>query len=139
MVGVEDRVAAPVEPDRELLRVGFLPAIGRACLGLVQTPGTGSGLAVGPLVLLRFGEPRWIGDCWSWSIEGGLLARRPMGRLLLGWRRGQLVSAVVGYAPRLPVWLYRLTQLPFHHWVTRRALRLLAEGGQGRRISFPVV
>lgn len=124
VVGVEDLVTAPLEPDRERLRVGFLPAIGRACLGLVQVRGTG--LAVGPLVLLRFGEPRWIGDCWSWSIEGGLLARRPIGRLLLGWRGGHLVSAVVGYAPRLPVWLYRVTQLPFHHWVTRRALRLLA-------------
>jgi len=121
----------PVEIARERLRDGFLPALSRACLGLVQARATA--LAVGPLVLLRFGEPRWIGDCWSWSIEGGLLARRPIGRLLLGWRGGQLVSAVVGYAPRLPVWLYRLTQLPLHHLVTRRALRLLAGGGQEPR------
>lgn len=124
MVGAEESVPAPAEPPRERLRDGFLPAISRACAGLVRA--RGSALVIGPLVVLRFGEPRWIGDCWSWSIEGGLLARRPTGRLLLGWRSGRLVSAVVGYAPRLPVWLYRLTQLPFHHWVTRRALRLLA-------------
>lgn len=124
MVGAEDMVPAPLEPEPERLRDRFLPAISQACFGLVRA--RGAALLLGPLVLLRFGEPRWIGDCWSWSIEGGLLARRPIGRLLLGWRGGHLVGAVVGYSPRLPLRLYRLTQLPLHHWVTRRALRLLA-------------
>lgn len=124
MVGTEDSITAPREPPPSLVRDRYLAEISRACLGLVGVRETA--LVLGPLVLLRFGSPRWIGDCWSWSIEGGLLARRNTGRLLAGWRDGRLVSAVVGYSPLLPQWLYRVTQLPFHHWVTRRALRRLA-------------
>ena len=124
MVGTEDSIPALSEPPPELVRDGYLREISRACLGLVGL--RGGALVFGPLVLLQFGEPRWIGECWSWSIEGGLLARRGTGRLLAGWRDGRLLSAVVGYSPRLPLWLYRLTQLPFHRWVTRRALKRLA-------------
>ena len=126
MVGTEDSIVAPAEPSPELLRDRYLRAVSAACFGVVGVRGLA--FVLGPLTLLRFGEPRWIGECWSWSIEGGLLARRPTGRLLVGWREGRLLSAVVGYSPLLPGWLYRLTQMRFHHWVTRRALRSLAAG-----------
>lgn len=129
MVGTEDWVPAPVEPDAGKLRDLGVAAISRAVFGLIAARGLE--LRLGPLTVFRFGEPRRVGDCWAWPIEGGLAVGRPGGRLLLAWRRGHLVSVVAGYTPRVPEWLYRLAQLPVHHWVTRRALRWLATAARG--------
>ena len=126
VIGLEVAIRCAVAPAPEQLRDGHLRAISRACFGLVGV--RGGALVLGPLVLLRFGEPHWIFECWSWSIAGGLLARRPGGRLLLGWREERLTSAVVGFSSILGDRFYRLLMEPIHRSVTLRALRILCRG-----------
>jgi hypothetical protein len=116
----ECRVGAPVEPPRERLRDAFFADVGRLTFGTIH--GERWRLCLGPLTLLAFGEPAFDGWAWSWPITGGLLARRPGGTLSYGWRDGELIAAVDGYLPRLPAFLYRLTQVPVHQVVTRRFL-----------------
>jgi hypothetical protein len=116
-------VPAPVRPAPERLRDGFFAEIGRLTLGLVR--GERWRLRLGPLTLLAFGEPAFDGAGWTWPIAGGLLARGPAGTLRYEWRDGALAAMVDGYLPRLPRWLYAVTQLPVHRWVTRRFLLAL--------------
>jgi hypothetical protein len=119
-VHLEDSVAAPVEPDHLRLRDGFFDEITRLSGGLVR--GEPWQLRVGPVPLVRFGEPRAVAGGWSWPITGGLLAGRPAGTLAYTWRDGRLWGTLDGYQPRLPRTLYRLTQLPMHSPVTRLVL-----------------
>jgi hypothetical protein len=76
-------------------------------------------LALGPLTLLRFGDPQPDGHGWSWPIEGGLLAAAPGGHLRVRWDDGILAVSVEGYRPLLPEGLYRALQVPVHHLTTR--------------------
>jgi hypothetical protein len=87
-----------------------------------------------PPALLTFREPRLTVDggrvrC-SYSIAGGLLARRPGGTVSLGQSSGEhpeLSVAVEGFFPRLGL-LHGLLQRRFHVLVSRRFFRrLLAE------------
>jgi hypothetical protein len=116
----ESRVCAPVEPGPGRLRDAFFADIGWLTLGTMR--GERWRLCLGPLTLLAFGDPKYDGRAWTWPITGGLLARRPGGTLRYGWCDGELVSVVDGYQPRLPAFLYRLTQVPVHRVLTRRFL-----------------
>jgi hypothetical protein len=116
-VRVTDSVVAPKEPDRPALRDRFFADAGRWSLGLVR--GRRWRLSIGPLDVLRFGEPQARPAGWSWPIEGGLLARAPGGTLTIEWSAGRLSAHVDGYRPLLPDFVYRLLQLPFHHLTTR--------------------
>jgi hypothetical protein len=119
-VHLEDSVAAPVEPDLARLRDGFFDEITRLSGGLIH--GERWQLRVGPVPLVRFGEPRAVQGGWSWPITGGLLVGRPAGTLAYTWRDGKLRGTLDGYQPRLPRAPYRLTQLPLHNPVTRLVL-----------------
>src|SRR2546430_6275232 len=104
-VHAEDRVRAPADPGSEPLRDAFFRDIRPLTLGLVR--GERWRLRLGPVTLLRFGEPVRADGAWSWPITGGLLARRPGGRLTYGWRAGELTGGVDGYVPRLPPAIHR--------------------------------
>ena len=141
IVHARNRVAAPIQPDRQRLRDEFFGAIGCLTLGLVR--GERWRLALGPLTLIRFGPPSYVDGTWSWPIGGGLLTRGPGGRLSYGWRDGELIGAVDGYRPLLPGPLHRLLQAPVHHVITRLFLLRLrgplpragVAAGSGRRLT----
>ncbi len=118
-VHLETRVSAPARPDPARLRELFRLLLRRTPGAIRWEPWR---LRLGPLILLRFGEPVPTGEGWRWPIEGGLLARRPGGRVEVGWRDGSLVCVVDGYRPRLPQPLYALGQRPVHDLLTRLAL-----------------
>lgn len=119
-VSATDQVRAPVAPSLDALREGYFTGTSRALFGLI---GFSQGrFQAGPLTLFRFGAPRFEHPAWVFPIEGGLLARGPAGELRLGWSQEHLYSSLEGYQPRLPRPLYRLTQLPFHHAMSRIAL-----------------
>ena len=117
---VEDVVWAPLEPGPGLLLDGFFREVTCLSGGLVR--GERWRLRLGPLTLFRFGEPRLAPGGWSWPIAGGLLVGRPGGSLAFAWRDGRLWQTLEGYRPRLPAPLYRRTQLPLHHAVSRLVL-----------------
>ncbi len=133
-VSVEVLVAAPAPTSPERLRDSFFEAIGGLTLGLVQARHWS--LGCGPLRLLRFGEPEFSEGAWTWPIRGGLLAGRAGGSFGFGWRHGRLVGFVRDYLPRLPVPLYRRTQLPLHRLLTR--LFLLGLRGRVPAPGVPV-
>jgi uncharacterized RDD family membrane protein YckC len=114
-------VRAPWRPAADRLAGDLFETAPALTLGLVR--GAGGALRTGPLTWLRFAAPEVTEDAdqaaVTLGIEGGLLARRPGGRLTIGWREGELYSRVEGYLPSLPALVYRATQRPFHHLVTR--------------------
>lgn len=119
-VSVTDQVQAPIAPSRDALRDGYFSSTARALFGLVRFAHNRFG--TGPLTLFRFGAPRFENSAWVFDIEGGLLARRQAGEVRVGWSRERLYCSLEGFEPRLPRALFRVTQLPFHHEVSRIAL-----------------
>jgi hypothetical protein len=119
----EQRIRAPVAPAPDRLREAYFDGVGRLTFGFVR--GERWLLRLGPLTMLRFGEPAFAAGAWSWPIAGGLLARRPGGALRIGWRDGELVLAVDGYLPALPALAYRLGQAQVHRALSRRFLLAL--------------
>ncbi len=119
-VHLEVSVATPEPPDPQRLRDEFFERISGLTLGLVR--GERWQLRVGPLTVLRFGEPVEGDAVSAWPITGGLAARRPGGWLAFGWHRGRLVGLITGYEPMLPRPLYRALQLPVHRFLTRMFL-----------------
>jgi hypothetical protein len=117
IITVEDSVAFSGPVTGIALRDGFLQDISRLTFGLVGV--RGSALVVGPIELLRFGQPEVRRSAVEWPIDGGLLAAGPAGRLRIEAAGGRLSATVDGYRPSLPMPLYTLTQLPIHHLLTR--------------------
>jgi uncharacterized protein YbjT (DUF2867 family) len=76
-----------------------------------------------PLLVLDFAPARSASDRQLFYVTGGLLAR-PSERGRLEFRltpdRQHLLAAIHDFLPRLPWWLYRLTQALVHRWVMRR-------------------
>jgi hypothetical protein len=55
-------------------------------------------------------------------------------------QEGFVVAAIYDFCPRLPWWIYRLTQAPVHLWVMRRFGAFLAKVGkpdERLRLSSP--
>ena len=125
-VSIEDSVAVPRATTGDELRDGYLEDIEKLTLGLIRV--RGRGLYLGPLELLRFGEARVTRHAVEWTIEGGILARAPGGRFRFEAEGGRVFAAVEGYSPRLPLPLYRVTQLPAHYLFMR--LHLLRVRGR---------
>ena len=119
-VEVVDSVEAPREPPAERLRDFYFAATERLTLGLVRY--RDRSFTIGPVTLIRFGEPEATETGWSFAIGPGALVGEPGGELAIGWRGGRLEAVVRGYRPSLPVPVYRWTQLLFHHFQTRLVL-----------------
>ena len=132
-VSVEDSVAIQRATTGGELRDSYLEDIQKLTAGLIRA--RGSGLYVGPLELLRLGGARVTRHAVEWPIEGGILARASGGRFRIEAKDGRMVVSVEGYRPRLPLPLYRVTQLPIHHLLIR--LHLLRVHGREPAPGFP--
>ena len=119
-VQVIDAVSSPSRPPAARLRDQYFAATERLTLGLVRYRDRAFG--AGPVPLIRFGEAEPTSAGWRFPLRGGALLAEPGGELEIGWREGSLEAAVRGYRPALPLPLYRVTQLAFHHLQTRLAL-----------------
>jgi hypothetical protein len=119
-VDVSDSVRSPVRPAPERLRDFYFTATERLTLGLVRY--RDSAFSLGPVTLIRFGEPVPTAAGWSFPLLGGFLAASPGGELEIGWLSGVLAVEVRGYRPALPTPVYRWTQRLFHHFQTRLVL-----------------
>jgi len=119
-VEVVDSVRTPVPPPPERLRDGYFEATQQLFAGLVRW--TGKAFRIGPLSLIEFGRPERTETGWSYPLTGGLLAAEPGGSLDVEAENGLTKVSVHGYRPLLPLRIYRLTQLPFHHLQSRLAL-----------------
>jgi hypothetical protein len=108
------------------LREAFFQDMSTLTLGLVRA--RGSSLLVGPMEIIRFGPPKTTRNGVELPIEGGLAVRKPGGHLRIAASKGRLTASVEGYSPWLPLPIYVLIQLPFHHTVMR--LHLLRERGR---------
>jgi hypothetical protein len=105
-------------------------AVARASGGLVRSHTTERGVELRLLrsmCLLRFGLPETASDAdgasCRYTILGGLLARRPGGRLTLSQRvrpEPALRAAVEGFFPRLGARPYQALQHRLHVAVSRR-------------------
>jgi hypothetical protein len=99
----------------------------------------------GPVLVLRANEARSSSDRLLFEIEGGSLARpAPRGNPRLEFRStagGRYVlAALQDFEPRLPWWLYTVTQAPVHAWIMHafgRALRRRARPGEPGSASPP--
>ena len=85
-----------------------------------------------PLLILERVEAKSWPDRWLFRIAGGLLAdaggkQRLEFREVLGGR--QVLVALQEFRPRLPWYLYLLTQARLHLWVMRSFARHLAQQG----------
>jgi hypothetical protein len=125
-VSEEYRLHCDAPPPADQLRDALFPALSRLTLGFVAWRRWE--LHVGPLQLLRFGQPLVRPNGWAWPIEGGLLAARPGGTTGVASRPGEISTFMEDYRPRLPGALYRLTQLRVHRLLSR--LFLLQQRGR---------
>jgi len=82
-----------------------------------------------PLLVLTFARERSALDRQLFYVTAGLLVR-PTKRGRLEFRvtpdGEHLLTAIHEFVPRLPWWLYRITQAPVHRWVMRRFGKHLA-------------
>ncbi len=108
------------------LRDQFVSDVSTLTFGLVRM--RGSSMVLGPLEILRFRRPKMTRTGVDWPVEGGLAARTAGGHWSISASGGRLVASLDGYAPRLPRFIYALTQLPIHHLVMR--LHLLRARGR---------
>ena len=125
-VTFDDWVASSRAITGRELREAFFQDMSTLTLGLVRP--RGSSLFVGPVEIIRFGPPKTTRTGVELPIEGGLAVRKPGGHLRIAASKGRLTASVEGYSPRLPLPIYVLTQLPFHHTIMR--LHLLRERGR---------
>jgi uncharacterized protein YbjT (DUF2867 family) len=96
-----------------------------------------------PLLVLRFANERSASDRQLFYVVGGRLAR-PSQRARLEFRvtpdGHHLLTAIHEYLPRLPWWLYVITQAHVHRWVMRRFGRYLAalRPGPAHTVAAPI-
>jgi hypothetical protein len=116
-VAVEDSIDFPRAATGRQLRDRYVEDVPALSFGLLHV--RRSSVCLGPFELLRFGAAKVTPHAVEWPIEGGILARGPGGRFRIEAARSRLVASVEKYRPRLPLSLYRLTQLPIHHLFIR--------------------
>ncbi|HET9782181.1 MAG TPA: RDD family protein [Candidatus Dormibacteraeota bacterium] len=98
------------------LRDAYVDAVSALTLGIVRFDR--DAVRVGPVELLKFGEPRVETASVEWPIEGGLLARGG-GRWRIESKDGTVAAAAIGHRPALPRPLYDITHLQVHLLATR--------------------
>jgi hypothetical protein len=119
-VAVEDAVVAPRPLSGAWLRDRYFASVPAITRGLIRWHD--GALWLGPLELIRFGEPQVGEREVSWPIAGGLLAASPGGRFQIESAGGSLMARVEDYRPSLPRTLYAATQLQVHHALVRLQL-----------------
>jgi hypothetical protein len=108
------------------LRDAYYETVAALTFGIVRFEG--GALRIGPVQLLRFGDPRVDTGSVEWPIEGGLLARGG-GRWRIESKNGTVTAAAIGHHPAIPRPLYDVTHLQVHLLATRLYL-LRIRGGQ---------
>lgn len=98
------------------LRDSYREAPGELTLGLLRF--RGNSVRVGPVEVLRFGEPRVGRNFVEWPIEGGLLARGG-GTWRIEAKQGRVTATAQGHRPALPRALYDLSHRHVHLLFTR--------------------
>lgn len=107
------------------LRDSYIDAVGALTLGIARF--SDNAVRVGPVTMLRFGEPRVGANFVEWSIEGGLLARGG-GTWRIEDRDGRVEAAATHHRPALPRVAYDLSHRHVHRLLTRLyLLRLRGE------------
>jgi hypothetical protein len=129
-VALSNVAGAPSGDEARYLAECYWLAVARASGGLVRRRITKRGVELrllGSVPLLRFGLPETSCDtdvvACRYTILGGVLARRPGGRLTLSKRfrpEPALRAAVEGFFPRLGVRPYQALQHRLHVAVSRR-------------------
>jgi hypothetical protein len=79
----------------------------------------GNAIMIGPVELLRLGEPRVDAHAVEWPIQGGLLAGAAGGRWRVDVVEGRATASIDQFQPSLPRPLYSATHLQVHLLFTR--------------------
>src|SRR5260370_32862291 len=111
-VSTGDSVAVAGRLSGEALRDAYVDALSSLTLSLVRL--RDNAIVLGPLTLLRFGEPTITSDAAEWPIEGGLLARDPGGPRRLQASGDPVEASLAGDRAPLPRPVYMLTHLLVH-------------------------
>lgn len=98
------------------LRDAYVDAVSALTLGLVRFER--DAVRIGPVELLKFGEPRVETGSVEWPIEGGLLARGG-GRWRIESKNGTVAATAIGHRPVIPRPLYDITHMQLHLLATR--------------------
>ncbi|HET7338081.1 MAG TPA: RDD family protein [Candidatus Dormibacteraeota bacterium] len=107
------------------LRDAYIDAVSALTFGVVRFDR--DAVRIGPVELLKFGEPRVDTGWVEWPIEGGLLARGG-GRWRIESKNGTVTAAAIGHRPAIPRPFYDFTHLQVHLLATRLyLLRLRGE------------
>lgn len=115
-VSTSDAVEVPRAVSGARLRDAYAESVRVLTFGVARLEG--NAVRIGPLELLRFGEPRVSRHAVDWPIEGGLLAARGGGRWRIACSRGRIEAALEDYSPSLPRLVYAITQLQVHDLFT---------------------
>jgi uncharacterized protein YbjT (DUF2867 family) len=136
------RIPLPAGRDAEWAAREYLRWLPRSALPLlrvaVDDDGTCRFSFAGmrrPLLVLTFAAERSRTDRQLFYVTGGLLARETRrGRLEMRVTPDgdHLLTAIHEFEPRLPWWLYRLTQAHVHAWIMRRFGRHVLAAGPAR-------
>ncbi len=116
-MATQDSVQLAAPPSGADLRDRYWDAIRELTLGIAHQ--RDNSVVVGPVELLRFGDPQVTPTYVDWPIEGGLLAGAPGGHWRIQNQNGTVVASVEGYRPRLPRPLYVISHLQVHLLFTR--------------------
>ena len=116
-MAIEDSVGGAPALTGDQLRDRYWKAMHDLTLGLVRRQG--NSVMVGPIELLRFGEPLVGAHSVEWPVEGGLLARAPRGRWRVSAEGGTAVASLDDFEPSLPRKLYAASHLQVHLLFTR--------------------
>lgn len=114
-VTTADSVDVAAALSGETLRDSYVAAVGTLTFGLARL--RRNTVHVGPVEMLRFGEPQVGADFVEWPIEGGLLAR-PGGRWRIESQDHTVRATAVGHRPTIPRPIYDVSHLQVHQLLT---------------------
>lgn len=115
-VDTSDSIEVPRPIGGAALRDSYIDAVGALTLGIARF--SDNEVRVGPVTMLRFGEPRVGANFVEWPIEGGLLARGG-GTWRIEAGDGRLRATATGHRPALPRLVYDLSHRHVHLLLTR--------------------
>ena len=116
-ISTRDAVETATTISGAMLRDAYAEALHILTFGLVRLQD--NAIRMGPVDLLRFGEPAVSRDAVEWPIEGGLLAGGSGGRWRIESSGHDVAMSVDGYRPAIPRPLYDITHLQVHLLFTR--------------------